>query len=149
MVPLGLEPRTTWLWVRCSNQLSYGTNKGAILTHILILYKKFTSIYYSISWHNSISTPFVDFGCKNAINLLSAPFLGVSWIILKPSFCSRFISSSISSTANAIWWMPSPFLSINLAIGLSSTVACNNSILLGPHLKKDVLIPSLSTSSIL
>ena len=25
VVPLGLEPRTPWLWVRCSNQLSYGT----------------------------------------------------------------------------------------------------------------------------
>lgn len=25
VVPLGLEPRTPWLWVRCSNQLSYRT----------------------------------------------------------------------------------------------------------------------------
>ena len=25
MVPLGLEPRTPWLWVRCSDQLSYRT----------------------------------------------------------------------------------------------------------------------------
>lgn len=28
VVPLGLEPRTPWLWVRCSNQLSYGTGNG-------------------------------------------------------------------------------------------------------------------------
>ena len=25
VVPLGLEPRTYWLWVSCSNQLRYGT----------------------------------------------------------------------------------------------------------------------------
>ena len=25
VVPTGLEPVTLWLWVRCSNQLSYGT----------------------------------------------------------------------------------------------------------------------------
>ena len=26
--PPGLEPGTTWLWVRCSNQLSYRSNFG-------------------------------------------------------------------------------------------------------------------------
>ena len=31
VVPLGLEPRTPWLWVRCSNQLSYGTERTGVL----------------------------------------------------------------------------------------------------------------------
>ena len=31
VVPLGLEPRTPWLWVRCSNQLSYRTGFWALV----------------------------------------------------------------------------------------------------------------------
>ena len=45
--------------------------------------------------------------------------------------------------------MPSPFFSINFAIGLSSLVASKNSILLVPTLKNEVFTPSLSTASIL
>ena len=30
VVPLGLEPRTHWLWVSCSNRLSYGTSFSSL-----------------------------------------------------------------------------------------------------------------------
>ena len=33
VVPLGLEPRTPWLWVRCSNQLSYRTGLSGLSFH--------------------------------------------------------------------------------------------------------------------
>jgi len=102
-----------------------------------------------MSWQSSIKTPLVVFGCKKATNLLSAPFLGCSFKTVNPSCFNLAISLLISSTAKAIWWIPSPFFEINLAIGLSSLVASNNSILFGPDLKKEVLTPSLATSSIL
>mgnify|MGYP006063523067 CR=1 FL=1 len=91
----------------------------------------------------------LDFGWIKATSLLSAPFLGVSFNITKPSLLRRAISDIISETSKAIWWTPSPFFSINFAIGLSGFVASNNSILLGPVLKKEVFTPSLATSSTL
>ena len=51
--------------------------------------------------------------------------------------------------AKAIWRIPSPFFSMNLAMGLCGCVASNNSILLGPERKNEVFTPSLATSSIL
>ena len=48
-----------------------------------------------------------------------------------------------------MWWIPSPFFSINFAMGLSGFVASNNSILLSPHLKNEVITPSLATASVL
>ena len=43
----------------------------------------------------------------------------------------------MSSEWKAIWWMPSPFFSMNLAIGLSGEVASSNSMWTPPTLKKD------------
>ena len=39
--------------------------------------------YTFMSWHNSMRTPLVDFGCKNATSLLSAPFFGVLFNTVK------------------------------------------------------------------
>ena len=136
MVPHGLEPWTPWLWVRCSNQLSYGTEfECNINTNF-----KTPQEYYSLlttSWHNSISTPLVDFGWRNTTSLLSAPFFGFSFKTMKSSFFNLETSNSKLSTSKAIWCIPSPFFLINFAIGLSSFVASKSSILLSPTLKKE------------
>lgn len=54
-----------------------------------------------------------------------------------------------SGTANAMWWIPSPFFSINLAIVLSSLVGSSNSILVWPTLKNAVFTFWSATSSML
>ncbi len=60
-------------------------------------------VIYLISWHNSIRTPLVLFGCKKTTNLLSAPFFGVSFKTINPSDFNRAISETISSTSKAMW----------------------------------------------
>ena len=102
-----------------------------------------------MSWQSSIRTLPDDFGCKKAILLLSAPSIGLLCISSNPSFINLFISISILSTSKAKWWTPSPRFSINLAIGLSGSVACRSSILLSPILKKDVFTDSELTNSVL
>ena len=53
VVPLGLEPRTPWLWVRCSNQLSYRTVSRSHLSSLQKLSGKAMQ-YYDIfpKWPN-------------------------------------------------------------------------------------------------
>ena len=55
VVPLGLEPRTPWLWVRCSNQLSYGTDSWKRCSKIVSKGKGFNrnpQICFSLSHNN-------------------------------------------------------------------------------------------------
>ena len=65
----------------------------------------------------------------------SAPPRGALSISLTPFDSASSNAACTSGTANAMWWIPSPFFSINLAIVLSSLVGSSNSILVWPTLK--------------
>ena len=92
------------------------------------------------SIHSSIKTLLVPFGCKKHTNLLSAPSLGISFNSVNPSVFNLAISSTISATSSAIWWIPSPFFSMNLAMTPSCVLLSNSSILVSPFWKKAVFI---------
>ena len=51
--------------------------------------------------------------------------------------------------SKAIWWIPSPFFSMNLAMGEFSLVAARSSIFTSPNKKNEVITPSDVTSSLL
>ena len=55
-----------------------------------------------MSWQSSTRTPPDDFGCKNAILLLSAPSFGLLCMSSNPSFNNLFISTSILSTSKGV-----------------------------------------------
>lgn len=59
----------------------------------------FLNLYSS---HNSVRTPNVDFGCRNAIFNPSAPFLGIRSISSTPLLSSSLSFLSRSPTASAI-----------------------------------------------
>jgi len=66
--------------------------------------------------HSSVRTPKVDLGWRKAISRYSAPCLGCLSISCIPLLLSSMREASILLTANAIWWIPSPFFSINLPL---------------------------------
>ena len=57
--------------------------------------------FFYASWHNSISTLLVSFGCRKQINLPSAPGLGSLFSSVKPSPSKRLISFLMSATSKA------------------------------------------------
>ena len=96
-------------------------------------------IYLFAVWHISVSTELVDFGCKKAMILPSAPGLGWVWMRSNPLLAFSVNDSSRLSTSKAKWWSPSPFFSMNLAMVLPSWVAANNSIFTSPTWKNEVI----------
>ena len=52
---------------------------------------------------NSINTPWVDLGCRNATSLPPAPSIGVSWIRRQPPSRACLIWPAISSVLYATW----------------------------------------------
>ena len=60
-------------------------------------------LYYSCFEQSSVSTPNVDFGCKNPIFKPSAPFLDCLSIKVTPLSSANFKASVALSTANARW----------------------------------------------
>ena len=55
VVPLGLEPRTPWLWVRCSNQLSYRTDRQQYQFMLHVWDCNITKKKYSLQYIELIS----------------------------------------------------------------------------------------------
>ena len=55
VVPLGLEPRTPWLWVRCSDQLSYRT----VLRCKVIYFRAIVQIFFQAQFCCSAAKFFV------------------------------------------------------------------------------------------
>src|SRR3954464_790119 len=62
----------------------------------------------------SVSTPPVDFGCRNATRLLRMPTRGCSSISRRPASRTRPSAESMSSVAYATWCRPGPFFAMNL-----------------------------------
>src|SRR5690606_5775846 len=52
---------------------------------------------------SSVSTPWVDFGCRNATSFPAAPSKGVSLISLTPASAAPRSCALISVVANATW----------------------------------------------
>ena len=101
VVPLGLEPRTTWLWVRCSNRLSYrtcfwrGKDKFFLAIDLRFCWYIRSKNYESLLFcHPSFLASFSPFGhCSGEPSLLcqqASHWFSWRWIYNHPCFPTVF-----------------------------------------------------------
>ena len=101
VVPLGLEPRTTWLWVRCSNQLSYRTcflsdGKDTIFYHSSTPFLCLLALLFALQYAGYINFR-ADPGCQIFyLYPLLFQCVSVPWWLLCcfPMFQSRWLHNT-------------------------------------------------------
>ena len=105
VVPLGLEPRTPWLWVRCSNQLSYRTCLPEAFAKIILKFVICKCSRCIFSWLRHSNTH-VEYNskCKIIESVWRSNFFGESKLGFSLWWALSFFCVESNSMNAKLYW---------------------------------------------